>query len=410
MALGVGDRVGELHPELLAAGDRPTFNCSHSPRPPDENSYVVLEKNDVLTRIVSLLCITNDQTRFLRLKYRDTNPAPPAPPPGVAVLTTELVSDPFYLHEYDVSLHPLLSCERTTPEALPPQIEMLAEFKRAQNELKASRIERYLDYCKRFEGDPRNWRSVKRHEESSPVPPPVQRSCTWTLVRREGELLATPALEEPLVDLVLPFETSERPGRRVATCAGSATPPRRPLAARDFLSFEHGHLVGYDSGEWGGGLYWHGRDGSVRQVITEEPVRWLLEYPSGVVAVTATEHLAFSSGTVLLLQQVGGVWRHEDLRLQVPPQTLLRESEESVLLASQEGLVRVHWGESDGKLRIVALHTARRPWQGITSMESADDGSLLIPMRHGVVRLRREADGYAEEWLVPYDSPEDKRP
>jgi hypothetical protein len=55
-------------------------------------------------------------------------------------------------------------------------------------------------------------------------------------------------------------------------------------------------LVGYSSGEFGGGLYWYDSGGKLRQKLLDENVVRLLLMPEGVLAFSGVAHMLTDVG------------------------------------------------------------------------------------------------------------------
>lgn len=206
--------------------------------------------------------------------------------------------------------------------------------------------------------------------------------------------------EQPSVHL--PFVPADPPRIRVVRCGGPDPKADRALPAlevRDWIGVEGGFLVGYNSGEWGGGVLWYDSRGKLRQSITRENAVRIVETPHGILAFTGLAHLTVDEGHVLRLARVGGSWRARRLDLPGSPRAIRIDSDGSILVVTTEHLVRVVGGS-----RVERLHAGR--WRGLypTSIERHADGTLYIGMRSVVVRLRPTSTGYAEDWLAPYDA------
>jgi hypothetical protein len=199
----------------------------------------------------------------------------------------------------------------------------------------------------------------------------------------------------------LPFVPLDPPRIQIVRCgppdpkADSSLPP---LAVHDWLAVEGGFLVGYNSGEWGGGVLWYDSNGTLRQTITRENAVRFVETRYGLMAFTGLAHLTQDAGHVLHLVYTGRSWRSRALDLPGSPRAIRLDSDGSVLVVTARHLVRVLEGS-----RVARLHTGR--WGGLspTSIEEDVDGALYIGMRSVVARLRPTLRGYTEEWLAPYE-------
>ncbi len=289
------------------------------------------------------------------------------------------------------------------PDAFGPTPAMVAEFEAAVAGQRMAGIRTYLERCRPFEGDPRGWRALAPSTEDARDLDEHVLACDWRVVRQDGVLLAVVDVPTAGGDLILPFEPSFRPRWEVVRCGDEARQKlvEPPLEVRTFLEFEGGYLVGYDSGEWGGGLYWYDRSGSLRQVVSKKHVRWMFRTPSGVFVFGGLAHMGGDVGEVLRLELTGDEWSSHGLPLVSAPSALLFESESSALVAGRAGLSRVRWGERTEDLSLEHLHEPRGDWAEVTSLEKEPDGAIFLGTMHAVVRLRPEGDGYVEEWLAP---------
>lgn len=248
--------------------------------------------------------------------------------------------------------------------------------------------------CSTREGDPRTW-SAQPHVDFADHP-----YCAWDIVRSDAGLRARLILSlEPTVSL--PFVPDQQPRIRVVRCGGpdpKADSSLAPLKVRDWIGIKGGFLVGYNSGEWGGGVLWYDSKRKLRQTITTENAVRIVETPHGILAFTGLAHWTGDGGHVLRLIRAGDSWRARTLDLPGSPRVILLEPDGSILVVTTRHLVRVVEGR-----RVERLHAGQ--WRGLypTSIEQDADGALYIGMRSVVVRLRPTSTGYAEDWLTPYD-------
>lgn len=257
-----------------------------------------------------------------------------------------------------------------------------------------------MQRCQPLEGDVRLWKVLPPDRVGAGDRNERYSACTWRVTKQAGQVHGLATVESLPGDLQLPFEPSFRPRDQVVVCdEEGAQREARPLRVRMFLSLEEGYLVGYDSGEWGGGLYWYDRRGQLRQMVDRENVLWMFELPFGVLVFSGIDHLGLRSGHVRVLRySAEHQWSGDSIELPGAPMALLFESEESALVAVRGALLRVQWGP-DASVRV--LHEAIGDWLAVTSIEKEPDGTIFLGMSHAVVRLTPTADGYREEWLVP---------
>jgi len=172
--------------------------------------------------------------------------------------------------------------------------------------------------------------------------------------------------------------------------------PDPPLDVADYLETAGGLLVGYDSGEFGGGLLWFDDRGRWEQTITSANTLRLLATPRGPVAFTGVSHMMTDEGHVLRLARRGAGWRSASRRLPGAPRVVLAQPDDSILVVTTEDLVRL-----TTDLRVVHLHHGA--WRELypSTLVEDTDGSFFIGMRYAVAHLRPGPSGMTEEWLVP---------
>lgn len=178
------------------------------------------------------------------------------------------------------------------------------------------------------------------------------------------------------------------------------------------LPVSDGWIVGFDAGEWGGGLYWFSRSGRRHhQITTERPlgpvdpdnVLDLFPCSGGVLAVQGLAHMGLDLGKVeKVTRGKNGKWRADLLTL-LPgaPQTSMADGEKRWIIVTTERVVQV---QENGSLRTLAQCPGMAGLYP-NSIVQASDGVLYIGMRHFVARLIPEGQGYRMEFLVPETLP-----
>jgi hypothetical protein len=170
---------------------------------------------------------------------------------------------------------------------------------------------------------------------------------------------------------------------------------RREFAGRrHVLGVARGSLVGVDHGEFGGGLWWISTDGSSRERISDRNVRAILRTrEQQVIALVGLAHLSLDEGTVLELSLTEGRWQVvRSIDLGTVPVDVSLEPGGALILVSN-GLVRYRNGSA---VRVHEFEHALDPNSVVAST-----GTVFVGMRHAVLKLEPEAQGYRESWLVP---------
>lgn len=158
-----------------------------------------------------------------------------------------------------------------------------------------------------------------------------------------------------------------------------------------------GWLVGFNAGEFGGGLWWTNSDGERARLLTRENVQAFLSRGKDVLVFTGLAHMTYDSGTVYLFRSTGddaALSRIADLGS--APSAVLLENTGSVLVAVSNGVVALR---PEGS--IVRLYKQdKMPILYPNSITGAESGAIFVGMRFYVLRLQRRADGtYKSTWF-----------
>lgn len=212
--------------------------------------------------------------------------------------------------------------------------------------------------------------------------PSQARSGPWGVVQGErGPRVERPQYQERTADV--PFWIRPRWGRQSA------------IKAKD------GYLVGFDKGEWGGSIWWYSDDGVERyEVVPKYNVLGFVDAGSEIVAIEGLAHLTLTGGSVVRLgQDEVGTWRVVGaVDLGMAPGAFLIESDGSILITTRGGLLRYH------EEILAEVPTSDNFDLGTTSIVR-DGADLLLGMRHLVIRLTPDGDGYQTNWLAPPNCP-----
>jgi hypothetical protein len=169
-------------------------------------------------------------------------------------------------------------------------------------------------------------------------------------------------------------------------------------SARHVIRVKDGWLVGLDSGEFGGALWWLSSDGKSRRRLAALNVVGFAESSKGVLALTGLAHLTLDSGKVFLVMEgAAGDRKVEALAdLGAAPRTFAVESPDSLLILTTRGLVRL---KTSGAIE--QLLSTKYELLYPNSMTLSPSGVIHVGMRHFITRLTPAGDSYQEEWFVP---------
>ena len=167
---------------------------------------------------------------------------------------------------------------------------------------------------------------------------------------------------------------------------------------RSVLKFSDSWLLGFDAGEFGGGLWLSNADGSETRRISEDNVMGMVPIGDEILVLLGLAHMDFDYGNALILSQPHGmnVGLEHAIHLDGEPRAYAKDSDGSVLVVTTYNLSRIKvTGELDRKVWLPGFTR----FQYANSMVKADDGSIYIGMRMFVLRIRPSE--HTEEWLLP---------
>jgi hypothetical protein len=162
------------------------------------------------------------------------------------------------------------------------------------------------------------------------------------------------------------------------------------------LRLEDGWLLGFDGGEFGGGLWFATFDGKTQR-LSEENVHGLVKTSQSVFIFVGNAQLIANSGKILTVPFT--VESASDLKkladLDGVPEAFTKLSDETVVVVTTHGVFRINSSGATDKLlsRNFGLLYPN-------SIASTKDGTVYVGMRLFVVRLVLRSGEYKEEWLT----------
>jgi hypothetical protein len=165
--------------------------------------------------------------------------------------------------------------------------------------------------------------------------------------------------------------------------------------------FAGGWAVGFDAGEFGGGLWWLTADGSERHKLADRNVMGLLSADRGLLVLVGLSHLGFSQGGVLLVTQEGSATPAARVLVELPgaPEAFDSPDPGTVVVGTTRGIVSV---ATDGTVRLLSTS---RELPRANSLLVDPTGAIYVGMKHFVLLLAPRAAGYEEIWLGPKKCP-----
>jgi hypothetical protein len=234
-------------------------------------------------------------------------------------------------------------------------------------------------------------------------PSQVERRCArysemfWTVSRDAHTVRAEPMSDRAQADPV-PFRYTPGPDRD---------------GYRYVAAVHDGWVVGFDDGEFGGGLWWFSPDGrtSLRirpeasspvnpeDIFRAENVLGLPEVAGERLVLMGLDHLGGRSGRIFrLVHGSAGGWRLAPVAvLDSQPAVWLVENP-LLLFVTESGVWSV--GATGDAVR---LHDGDLGGFSPTSLVRGPDGALYLGLRHYVLRLESQAGHWSESWYAPSD-------
>ena len=231
-------------------------------------------------------------------------------------------------------------------------------------------------------------------------PSASERRCTdysplfWSVSLARGDVQAKPLTTRERVDPI-PFSYSagqDRHGNRHVARVGD------------------GWLVGFDAGEFGGGLWWFsGLEGHESRRIRPDPsspahpddifeaenVLGLPVVGSERLVLMGLDHLTGRSGRIFRAVSEPGGWVLKPVAVLDGEPAVWLVDGSRLLFLTESGL----WA-SDG-LSARRVHATDLGGFAPTSLVRSADGALYVGMRYYVLRLVEHDSGWDESWFVP---------
>jgi hypothetical protein len=187
--------------------------------------------------------------------------------------------------------------------------------------------------------------------------------------------------------------------------------PRSAGSGPDTIRVSDGLLTGDDLGEFGGAIWWQGRDGTrdTLRVVGRDSTGFyadnlhsLFHHRGELYALVGLGHLGLRAGELLHLRRAAdGRWRAQHvLDLGGAPLATTWVASDSLLILTGDSLLVLQFSSHEWRRR--ALHGSNTWWLTYPlSLVRDRFGVLYIGMRSAVARLRPTESGYREDWLVP---------
>lgn len=185
-----------------------------------------------------------------------------------------------------------------------------------------------------------------------------------------------------------------------------ALPKREDLFGETHVLKVHdGWLVGFDGGEFGGGLWWFGPGGTpyysmdgARDSLEAiaAPVQGFAELQGEILVLRGLDHLSLAIGGVFVAERDKGHWALEPLaELDGQPIGWL-ERDGFLLVATNSSIWKL--GPQGPAEALLPLNPT---WPRATSIAANSHGDLFLGMPRYVVQLQHDGDTWLDTWHVP---------
>lgn len=161
-----------------------------------------------------------------------------------------------------------------------------------------------------------------------------------------------------------------------------------------------GWLVGFDAGEWGGGLWWANDSGRDKRMLIEENVHAIISRGPELLVFTGLGYGGMDNGRVYSYRptprKVGELV--EISNLDSAPDAALIDTHGTVLIAAQ---TRISALDTSNHVRVLFQNSDMALLYPNSIVED-QGGNVVIGMRFFVLQLKLRFDGtYAPAWYVP---------
>src|SRR5580704_7859879 len=174
---------------------------------------------------------------------------------------------------------------------------------------------------------------------------------------------------------------------------------KKMIGRRSIQATASGWLIGFDAGEFGGGLWWFSRDGSQNIKLLSDNVHAIYQIKSSILILTGLSHLGLNFGriykfddtvdkpTVTSVVILGGS----------PEASTLGSGDDNMIIATPDRVLRV---DADGKVN--EMYKSGEHLTYPTSVAVDTNGNIYVAMRFFVLRLiPQQGSRYNAEWLMP---------
>lgn len=176
----------------------------------------------------------------------------------------------------------------------------------------------------------------------------------------------------------LPFKIAPKHGRQVN------------------LKIKNGWLVGFDKGEFGGGLYWFNDKGTEHKRITSGNIKNLFEINGEIYVTEGLAHITISRGQIFKVKEENNKWKVEK-KIDLPnaPYSTTLTKDNEFLIVTSKGLLKVN---KDFEIETLVEEGFWRYYLYPNSILIKGQ-DIYIGMRGGILRTKMD-EIENQEWLT----------
>jgi len=169
------------------------------------------------------------------------------------------------------------------------------------------------------------------------------------------------------------------------------------IGSRSVLRTADGWLVGFDAGEFGGGLWWFNNEGDENRKLLSENVQAIYQTADGVFVLVGVAHLSLGSGTIYKFADTADEVKVPQLAdLGGSPEVSAVDPDGRFVVATPRSVVVI-----DCAGHVYKLYKSGESLTYPTSVIVDAHGNILVGMRFFVRRLVPGSnDDYRPQWLM----------
>jgi hypothetical protein len=181
-----------------------------------------------------------------------------------------------------------------------------------------------------------------------------------------------------------------------------ALPPQVKLSkdmigSRSLFRSTDGWLVGFDAGEFGGGLWWFSRDGRDAKKLLSQNIHAIHKTPDGIFVLAGLAHLSLDTGGIYqFVETRDDVSLRSIARLGGSPEASTMRPDGQIVVATMHSVLLVdHFG------KVHELYKSGEDLVYPTSVVVDSQGNIFVGMRFFVLQLVPHNGPYDSQWLMP---------